>query len=168
LEEIQKLKSLGELEELVSRLKKQGKRVVLANGCFDLLHVGHVRYLKAAKALGDCLIVALNSDRSARTLKGQGRPVMVAEERAEIVCAFHCVDYCFVFDEATLDDAILRLKPDVHAKGTDYREENVPERSSVLAIGGRVAIAGDDKTHASRDLVELVLKRFSKQDKERA
>lgn len=157
-----KLKTLEELQEIVAQGKSEGKRVVAANGCFDLLHVGHVRYLEAARKLGDCLIVGLNSDRSARLLKGEGRPVMSAEERAEIVSAFECVDYCFVFDEATFDSCIRRLRPHVHAKGTDYSVETVPERSSVLEVDGEVAIAGDEKTHASRDLVELVLKRFSK------
>jgi rfaE bifunctional protein nucleotidyltransferase chain/domain len=157
-----KLKAMQELEEIASRLRSEGKRIVLANGCFDLLHVGHVRYLAAARELGDYLIVGLNSDRSARQLKGEGRPVMAAEERAEILSAFECVDYCFVFDEPTLDESIRRLRPHVHAKGTDYTLENVPERSSVLEVGGVVAIAGDEKSHASRDLVELVLSRFSK------
>ncbi len=160
--EIRKLKTVEELEEIVSELRRNGKRIVLANGCFDLLHVGHVRYLTAARELGDCLIVGLNSDASARILKGEGRPVVVAEERAEILSAFECVDYCFLFEEPTLDEAVRRLRPDVHAKGTDYTLESVPERSTVLEVGGTVAIAGDEKSHASRDLVELVLRRFSK------
>jgi len=159
-----KLKSLPEIEEIASQLRAEGKRIVLANGCFDLLHVGHVRYLVAAGRLGDCLIVGINSDRSASLLKGEGRPIMPAEERAEIVSAFECVDYCFIFDEPTLDASIRQLKPDVHAKGTDYTVESVPERSSVLEIGGEVAIAGDEKSHASRDVVELVLRRFSRPD----
>lgn len=162
MEKTQKLKSLREVEEIVSKFKTARKRVVVANGCFDLLHVGHVRYLVAARGLGDCLVVGLNSDGSARRLKGEGRPVITAEERAEIISAFECVDYCFVFDEPTFDESILRLRPDVHAKGTDYTVDSVPERRSVLEVGGEVAIAGDEKSHASRDLVELVLKRFSK------
>jgi rfaE bifunctional protein nucleotidyltransferase chain/domain len=157
-----KLKSLEELERIASELKLKGKRVVLANGCFDLIHVGHVRYLNAARELGDCLIVAINSDRSARRLKGKGRPVVNAEERAEIISGFECVDYCFVFDEPTLDSCILRLKPDVHAKGTDYTKDSVPERSTVLEVGGRVEIVGDEKSHATRDLVELILAKFAR------
>ncbi|MCX5801168.1 MAG: adenylyltransferase/cytidyltransferase family protein [Candidatus Eisenbacteria bacterium] len=157
-----KLRTLGELEKTVAALRRGGKRVVLANGCFDLIHVGHVRYLGAARALGDCLIVGINSDRSARKLKGKGRPVVNAEERAEIIGAFGCVDYCFVFDEPTLDSCILRLKPDVHAKGTDYTRENVPERSTVLEVGGRVEIVGDEKSHATRDLVKIILGKFSR------
>src|SRR5580765_267734 len=126
----------------------RGRRTVLANGCFDLIHVGHVRYLSAARGLGDALVVGLNSDASVRRLKGPGRPVMVAEERAEIIGALASVDLVVVFDEDSADALISRLKPDVHAKGTDYTEESVPERAAVLTAGGRVAIAGDPKSHA--------------------
>jgi rfaE bifunctional protein nucleotidyltransferase chain/domain len=157
-----KLKSLKELERIVLELKRKGERIVLANGCFDLVHVGHVRYLSAARKLGDCLIVGINSDRSARELKGKGRPVVSAKERAEIISGFECVDYCFIFDEPTLDSCILRLKPDVHAKGTDYTKDNVPERSTVLEVGGRVEIVGDRKSHATRDLVEVILGKLSR------
>ncbi|MBN1504901.1 MAG: adenylyltransferase/cytidyltransferase family protein [Candidatus Eisenbacteria bacterium] len=132
----------------------------MANGCFDLLHVGHVRYLAAARRLGDVLIVAINSDDSTRALKGCGRPIVGAGERAEIVSALECVDYCFVFDELTLDDSIRRLRPDVHAKGTDYTRDNVPERSTVLEVGGTVEIVGDDKDHSTKDLVKLIIERF--------
>jgi len=156
-----KQRSLKELEKIVQGLKRQGKRVVLANGCFDLIHVGHVRYLGAARQLGDCLIVGINSDGSARKLKGRGRPVVRASERAEIISGFECVDYCFIFDETTLDSCIRRLRPDVHAKGTDYTRENVPERKTVLDVGGTVRIVGDKKSHATKDLVELILARFS-------
>ena len=157
-----KLKTLDELTRVVELARAAGKRVVLANGCFDLIHVGHVRYLTAARGLGDVLIVAINSDRGTRALKGEGRPIVSAEERAEILSAFECVDYCFVFDELTLDDSIRRLKPDVQAKGTDYTRDNVPERSTVLEVGGRVEIAGDDKDHSTKDLVELILGKFSR------
>lgn len=156
-----KLRSLEELEGIVSLAKSEGKRVVMANGCFDLLHVGHVRYLTAARRLGDILVVAINSDESTRALKGEGRPIVSAEERAEIVTALGCVNYCFVFEELTLDNSIRRLMPDVHAKGTDYTRENVPERSTVLDVGGRVEIVGDDKSHSTKDLVELILDKFS-------
>jgi rfaE bifunctional protein nucleotidyltransferase chain/domain len=156
-----KLRSLEELAALSARLKSEGKRVVMANGCFDIIHVGHVRYLEAARRLGDVLVVAINSDGSTRALKGRGRPIVGARERAEIVGALECVDYCFVFEELTLDDSIRRLRPNVHAKGTDYTKENVPERSTVLEVGGRVEIVGDDKNHSTKDMVELILNRFS-------
>jgi rfaE bifunctional protein nucleotidyltransferase chain/domain len=157
-----KLKTLDELTRIVAQAKAEGRRVVLANGCFDILHVGHVRYLLAAKKLGDVLIVAVNSDASTRALKGEGRPIVSAPERVEILSALECVDYCFLFDELTLDAAIRRLRPDVQAKGTDYTRDNVPERSTVLEVGGRVEIAGDDKDHSTRDLVQLILGRFSR------
>ena len=156
-----KLKSLDQLDKKVRELKKKRKRIVLANGCFDLVHVGHVRYLEAARSLGDCLIVGINSDRSARRLKGPGRPVVKARERAEIISAFECVDYCFIFEEPTLDSCISRLRPHVHAKGTDYTRRTVPERATVLKTGGRVEIVGDRKSHSTKDLVEIVLTRFT-------
>jgi rfaE bifunctional protein nucleotidyltransferase chain/domain len=136
--------------------------MVLANGCFDLLHVGHVRYLRAARSMGDALIVAVNSDTSVRRLKGPGRPVMAAAERAELVGAIAGVDAVLVFDDDSADALIARLRPDVHAKGTDYTEESVPERASVLAAGGRVAIAGDPKSHATRDLIATIVARFGR------
>ena len=138
----------------------RGRRVVLANGCFDLLHVGHVRYLSAARGLGDALVVGLNSDASVRRLKGPGRPVMPADERAELIGALASVDLVVVFDDDRADALIARLRPDVHAKGTDYSEESVPERAAVLAAGGRVAIAGDPKSHATRDLIAAIVARF--------
>ena len=162
MEGASKLKTLEELTRIVARARAEGRRVVMANGCFDLLHVGHVRYLAGARKLGDVLIVAINSDASTRALKGEGRPIVSAGERAEILSALECVDYCFVFDELTLDDAIRRLRPDVQAKGTDYTRDSVPERSTVLEVGGRVEIAGDDKDHSTKDLVELILERFSR------
>lgn len=137
-----------------------GKRIVLANGCFDLLHVGHVRYLQAAKSLGDVLLVALNSDASVRRLKGPGRPLMPAAERAELVGALCAVDAVVIFDDDRADTIIARVRPDVHAKGTDYTEESVPEGDSVRAVGGRVAIAGDPKAHATADLIRTILERF--------
>ena len=126
---------------------------MLANGCFDLLHVGHVRYLRAARALGDALVVGLNSDASVRRLKGPGRPVMPAGERAELVAALDGVDAVVVFEEDSADALIARLRPDVHAKGTDYTEQSVPERDEVLAYGGRVAIVGDPKDHSSTEML---------------
>ncbi len=154
------LVSVEEAERLASAWRGQGKRLVLANGCFDLLHVGHVRYLRAARALGDALVVGLNSDASVRRLKGPGRPVMPAGERAELVGALAGVDAVVVFDEDTADALVARLRPDVHAKGTDYTADSVPERGAVLAAGGRVAITGDPKGHSTKDLIATILARF--------
>ena len=147
---------------LASSWRAQGKRLVLANGCFDLLHVGHVRYLRAARALGDALVVGLNSDASVRRLKGAGRPVMPAVERAELVAAVSGVDAVVIFEEDSADALIARLRPDVHAKGTDYTEQTVPERSTVESVGAKVAIAGDPKTHSTNDLIATILDRFGR------
>ena len=154
--------SLEEAAEIAARLNAAGKRLVLANGCFDLLHVGHVRYLEDARRLGDALLVAVNSDASVRRLKGPGRPIMPEAERAEILAALGCVDYVLVFDDDTAAALISRLRPAVHAKGTDYTEETVPERQSVLSHGGSVAIAGDPKGHSTRDLIERIVRTFGK------
>lgn len=139
-------------EELVTRIeaeRKNGSRIVLANGCFDVLHVGHVRYLAGARELGDVLVVGVNSDAQVERLKGPGRPVLSARERAEIVAALECVSYVTIFDEPTVEELLLALKPDVHAKGTDYTEDSVPERDVVRSYGGRVAIVGDPKDHST-------------------
>lgn len=154
------LVGIEEAARQAAEWRGRGRRVVLANGCFDLLHVGHVRYLSAARGLGDALVVALNSDASVRRLKGPGRPVMPADERAELVGALASVDLVVVFDDDSAEALIARLRPDVHAKGTDYTEESVPERAAVLAAGGRVAIAGDPKSHATRDLIAVIIARF--------
>ena len=151
---------LEEAADQARAWRAAGKRLVLANGVFDLLHVGHVRYLRAAKALGDVLLVALNSDASVRRLKGAGRPIMTEDERAELVAALVPVDAVVVFDDDTVDALIARLRPDVQAKGTDYTEDSVPERDSVRAAGGRVAIAGDPKDHSTRDLIATIVSRF--------
>jgi D-glycero-beta-D-manno-heptose 1-phosphate adenylyltransferase len=140
----------------VAAAKQDGRRIVFANGCFDVLHVGHVRYLEAAKALGDLLIVAINSDAQARRLKGEGRPLMPQDQRAEIVSALDAVDFVTIFDEPTVAELLLALKPDIHAKGTDYTEDTVPERDVVRSYGGRVAIAGDPKDHSSSEMIEKV------------
>ncbi len=152
--------SVEEAGRLASGWRAQGKRLVLANGCFDLLHVGHIRYLQAARALGDALVVGLNSDDSVRRLKGPGRPVMPAAERAELVAAVTGVDAVVVFEEDSADSLIERLRPDVHAKGTDYTARTVPERGTVEALGATVAIAGDPKTHSTKDLIATILTRF--------
>lgn len=142
-----------DLLERVAASRKQGARVVLANGCFDVLHVGHVRYLRGAKAEGDLLVVGINSDRQVATLKGAGRPIMGEQERAEIVAALEPVDLVTIFDEPTVTELLLALKPDVHAKGTDYTEDTVPEREVVRGYGGRVAIVGDPKNHSTSQLI---------------
>ena len=154
------LVGIEEAARQAAEWRSRGRRVVLANGCFDLLHVGHVRYLSAARGLGDALVVGLNSDASVRRLKGPGRPVIPADERAELIGALASVDLVVVFDEDSAEALIARLRPDVHAKGTDYTEESVPERAAVLAAGGRVAIAGDPKSHATRDLIAAIIVRF--------
>lgn len=148
-----------ERNRLVARVaieRRAGARIVLANGCFDLFHVGHIRYLSGAKALGDILIVGINSDEQVRKLKGENRPFMPETERAEIVSALKCVDYVTIFPEATVTELIRAVRPDFHAKGTDYTTETVPEREIVRACGGRVAIVGDPKNHSSTDLIKIV------------
>lgn len=152
----------SDLVDLVTADRRAGRTIALANGCFDLLHVGHVRYLQAARALGDALVVGLNSDASVRRLKGPGRPVMPAGERAELVAALHGVDAVVVFEEDSADALIERLRPDVHAKGTDYTEQSVPERATVASVGARVAIAGDPKSHSTKDLITTILTRFGR------
>jgi D-glycero-beta-D-manno-heptose 1-phosphate adenylyltransferase len=151
--------TLEALRPLVEKLKQDGKTIVLANGCFDLLHVGHVRYLEGARRLGDALVVGLNSDDSVRQLKGPGRPLMPEGERAEILAAISFVDYIIVFQEPNVERLLLQIQPDIHCKGTDYTVESVPERDVVLSYGGRVAIVGDPKDHSTRDLIREVLKR---------
>jgi rfaE bifunctional protein nucleotidyltransferase chain/domain len=152
--------TLDEAATLADRLRAEGQRIVVANGCFDLLHVGHVRYLAAARRLGDVLFVGLNSDASVTRLKGPGRPLMPASERAEILAALRCVDHVVEFEDATADRLVARLRPDVHVKGTDYSEATVPERDTVRAAGGRLAITGDPKDHSTRDLIRLIVARF--------
>ncbi len=133
--------------------RRDGHRVTLANGCFDLLHVGHVRYLHAARELGGKMIVALNADASVRALKGEGRPVMPAEERAEILASLADVDAVIIFPEKDVRALIREVRPDFHAKGTDYTPENVPERDEVEACGGRVVIVGDPKNHSATEII---------------
>jgi rfaE bifunctional protein nucleotidyltransferase chain/domain len=144
-----------ERNRLIARVaiaRKGGARVVFANGCFDLLHVGHVRYLEAAKGLGDLLVVGVNSDEQVRHLKGEGRPYIPERERAEVIASLRAVDYVTVFHEPTVTELLLALRPDIHAKGTDYTEESVPEREVVRSFGGRVQIVGDPKDHSSTDM----------------
>jgi rfaE bifunctional protein nucleotidyltransferase chain/domain len=151
-------------EELARRLDRlrTGRTVVLANGLFDLVHVGHIRYLEAARRLGDLLVVALNDDASARRFKGPGRPLVPGTERAAVIAGFRVVDFVTFFREDHAAETIRLLRPNLHAKGTDYRPETLPEeeRRALAAIGGRVVIAGDPKQHSTRDLVDQVLHRY--------
>ena len=128
----------------------------MANGCFDILHVGHTRYLQAAKAKGDCLIVAINSDASVAELKGPGRPILGEGARAEIIAGLEAPDFVVIFSGADVSAVIKRLRPDIHAKGTDYTEETVPERETVKSYGGQIAICGDPKDHATRSVIEKI------------
>ena len=152
-----KRRLLEELPALVA-----GRKVVLANGCFDILHVGHVRYLEGARKLGDVLVVAINSDRSVRALKGDDRPILNENERVALVSALRCVDHVVVFDEGDVTRVLDVLKPSIHAKGTDYTEATVPEREQVLAYGGQVRITGDPKDHSTRDVIRRILDTYGK------
>ena len=149
----QKIVSRDELQQRVANWRRDGNRITLANGCFDLFHVGHVRYLRAARELGGKLIVAVNADASVHALKGEGRPVMPAEERAEILAALADVDAVVIFPEKDVRAVIREIRPDFHAKGTDYTAESVPERDEVEACGGRVAIVGDPKNHSATEII---------------
>jgi len=149
----EKILNREQLKQRVAEWRAAGESLILANGGFDLLHVGHIRYLHAAKQLGGRLIVAVNSDESMRSLKGQGRPMIPAEERAEIIAALADVDAVVIFSERDVRRLIHEIRPDIHAKGTDYTVETVPERDEVLAYGGRVAIVGDPKDHSSTEII---------------
>jgi D-glycero-beta-D-manno-heptose 1-phosphate adenylyltransferase len=146
----------NELITVVARDRVEGRTIAFANGCFDLLHVGHVRYLQGAAAQADRLIVAVNDDGSVARLKGPGRPVLTARDRAELVAALRGVDYVVVFDDPTVARLLTLIQPDVHCKGTDYTVESVPERAIVEAYGGRTAIVGDPKNHATRELISRI------------
>lgn len=153
MNESQKILTREALRQRVAAWRAAGEPIVLTNGCFDLLHVGHIRYLRGAKALGGKLVVALNSDVSVRQIKGDGRPLMPQDERAEILAAIADVDAVVIFDEPDVRSLVRELRPDVQAKGTDYTRENVPERDEVLACGGRVEIVGDPKNHSTSSFI---------------
>jgi rfaE bifunctional protein nucleotidyltransferase chain/domain len=146
----------SDLLAALARERAAGKTIAFANGCFDVLHVGHVRYLEGAAAEGDCLVVAINDDASVAALKGAGRPILSASDRAELVAGLRCVDYVVVFTDATVERLLRLIEPDVHCKGTDYTVETVPERGVVASYGGRTAIVGDPKHHATRDLLARI------------
>jgi D-glycero-beta-D-manno-heptose 1-phosphate adenylyltransferase len=148
--------SRSELLAQAAELRRAGRTIAFANGCFDLLHVGHIRYLTAAAQEADVLIVAINDDESVRTLKGEGRPILAASDRAELVAALRAVDYVVVFPESTVGPLLEAIRPDVHCKGTDYTLESVPERDIVRRYGGRIAIVGDPKDHSTRDLLARI------------
>jgi rfaE bifunctional protein nucleotidyltransferase chain/domain len=153
---MKKQKQIVSRHELATELaqhRAKNKKIVLANGCFDILHVGHTRYLAGAKDEGDILVVAINSDASVRKLKGEGRPILPEHERAELVAALGSVDYVIIFDEPNVEPLLEALRPHVHAKGTDYTAETVPERAVADRLGIRVAIVGDAKNHSTRDLL---------------
>ena len=148
-----KLLNREQLRRRVDEWRRRGEKITLANGCFDLLHVGHVRYLASAKRLGGQLVVAVNSDDSVRALKGEGRPLMPESERAEIVAALAAVDAVVIFSEPDVTNLVREIHPDIHAKGTDYTPDTVPEREVVIACGGRVEIVGDPKEHSATDII---------------
>jgi rfaE bifunctional protein nucleotidyltransferase chain/domain len=152
--------TLEEAARLAERLRAEGKRIVLANGCFDLLHVGHVRYLHDARRHGDILFVGINGDAAVTRLKGPGRPLMPAAERVEMLAALRDVDHVVVFEEDTADRLLGALRPHVHAKGTDYTETTVPEVATARALGTEVVIVGDAKSHSSRDVIRVIGERF--------
>jgi rfaE bifunctional protein nucleotidyltransferase chain/domain len=154
-----KILSRDGLHDLLEEHRRAGRKIVFANGIFDLLHVGHVRYLKAARAEGDILIVAINSDAGARKLKGEGRPILTERARATLVASLSAVDYVIVFDELDVNSLLREFQPDVHAKGTDYTTETVPERELAALLGIRVAIVGDPKQHSTRDLLARLRQR---------
>ena len=161
---MKKLYSLFRLAKIVRKHKKRWKRVVLANGCFDLIHVGHIRYLKEAREKGDILVVALNSDSSIQTLKGKGRPILNQRERAEIISSFSFVDYVTFFKEQNVEKVLLALKPDIHSKGSDYTKETVPEKETVKVYGGAIAITGGPKIKSTSQLIDEIASKIKKTD----
>ena len=156
-----KIKNLDELRAIVQKMRSAGKTIIFANGCFDLIHVGHIRYLQSAREMGGALIVGINGDAGVEALKGKGRPLQSGRDRAEMIASMECVDYVLLFDALTVDGILNELRPDIHAKGTDYSEESVPERNTVHSYGGKVAIAGDPKDHSTRDLIQTIVSKFS-------
>ncbi|MFH1421838.1 MAG: adenylyltransferase/cytidyltransferase family protein [Planctomycetota bacterium] len=150
------VRSINTLSSILTKLKKKGNKIVFANGCFDILHVGHIRYLRGAKALGDVLVVAVNTDKSVRMLKNPHLPVTPEKERLEILSNIECIDYIIPFGEKTADRILSILKPDIQAKGTDYTTKTVPERNTVLSYGGKIRIAGDRKNHSTTDMISKI------------
>ncbi|MBI5206739.1 MAG: adenylyltransferase/cytidyltransferase family protein [Candidatus Firestonebacteria bacterium] len=154
-----KLVERNKLSGILDEFKKHGKKIVLAAGCFDCLHVGHVRYLEEAKKFGDVLVVGINGDKAVRSMKGSGRPYVNQNERAEILSAFCFVDFVVIYEETTTKNLLLELKPDFYAKGTDYKADSVPWHDVVESYGGKVVIVGDIKTHSSTEIIEKMMER---------
>ena len=154
------LYSLPELTEIIKEHKNQDQKIVLANGCFDLIHIGHIRYLRASKKRGDILVVALNSDSSVRRLKGRGRPLLNLKERVTIISSFSFVDYITSFEELNVKKVLLSLKPDIHAKGSDYTKETVPEKETVKGYGGDIAITGGPKIKSTSQIIEEIARKI--------
>ena len=162
---MKKLHSIVRLSKIIQSHKRKGQKIVLANGCFDLIHAGHIRYLKEAKKKGDILVLALNSDSSVQKLKGKGRPILNEKERADILSSFSFVDYITFFDEPNVEKILLELKPHVHAKGSDYSEETVPEKETVRSYGGAIAITGGPKIRSTSELLEEIASQTNKERK---
>lgn len=160
----EKIVSREGLHAILEEHRRAGRKIVFANGVFDLLHVGHVRYLQAARAQGDLLVVGINSDASTRKLKGDGRPILTERARATLVAALRAVDYVVIFDDLDVNSLLRQLQPDVHAKGTDYTADTVPEREVAAMLGIRVAIVGDPKQHSTRDLLARLRRQHNDQN----
>lgn len=156
-----KIKTLRALKKIVAEARQKGKKVVLANGCFDLIHSGHIRYLQAARKKGDLLVVGINSDRSVSRLKGQGRPLLSEKERAFIVASFWFVDYVTIFNQTRVDHLLQQLRPDIHAKGSDYKPETVPEKGTAQKLGIKVAIVGGPKIRSTSHIIQNLARKFS-------
>ncbi len=154
----EKILSLAELDSRLLEERRAGRTVAFANGCFDLLHVGHLRYLEGAKGQGDVLVVGVNSDRSVARLKGEGRPLIPEKDRAFILAGLACVDYLFLFDEPTVEAALHRIRPDVHCKGSDYQTDTIPEGEIARSLGARLAITGGPKSFSTTDLLDRIRK----------
>lgn len=159
---MKKLRKLPHLQKIIAAEKAKGKTVVLANGCFDLFHVGHIRYLREAKRKGDILVVAVNSDSSVQSLKGEGRPILPERERAEILASFSFIDYIIIFPEPDVEKILLALRPTIHVKGSDYTEETVPEKETVRKYGGKVAIAGGPKVRSTSEVIKNIVAKMKK------
>jgi D-glycero-beta-D-manno-heptose 1-phosphate adenylyltransferase len=164
----EKIVSREGLHAILEEHRRAGRKIVFANGVFDLLHVGHVRYLEAARAEGDLLVVGINSDASTRKLKGDGRPILTERARAALVAALRVVDYVVIFDELDVNSLLRELQPDVHAKGTDYTADTVPERELAAMLGIRVAIVGDPKQHSTRDLLARLRRQHNDQNSDQS
>ncbi len=158
---ITKLRELPELKAIVETLKNSGSKIIFTNGCFDVLHVGHVRYLQDARSQGDVLIVGLNSDASVQRLKGKGRPILDQNARAALLSALECVDHILIFEDGTVDRLLIELRPHIHCKGSDYTPDSVPEKETVKSYGGSTSITGGEKVQSTRWLFEEIRRRYS-------